>query len=112
MEETTPGDTLPVLSNDTGGPAQVVFAEGEADIAAGQVLYQQTCLPCHGDDGMGGHNNALPLNNLTDIRDAVNCGVLRQKCHAEFHRGALTPEQIRDVSGYVVGWIISVTIQS
>jgi len=101
MEETTPGDTLPVLSNDTGGPAQVVFAEGEADIAAGQVLYQQTCLPCHGDDGMGGHNNALPLNNLTDIRDAITV-VSSGRNNMPNFTGALTPEQIRDVSGFVV----------
>ena len=64
-------------------------------------LFQQTCLPCHGDDGMGGHNNAMPLNNITDIRDAITIVSTGRNSMPTF-TGALTPEQIRDVSGYVV----------
>jgi quinohemoprotein ethanol dehydrogenase len=101
MEEASPGDTLLSLGNSDTEAAAVVFAEGEPDYAAGEILFQQTCLPCHGDDGMGGHNNAMPLNNITDIRDAIFIVSTGRNSMPTF-TGALTPEQIRDVSGYVV----------
>ncbi len=100
MEETTPGDTLP-LTNAAGESQQVVFAEGDPDYTAGETLYQQTCLPCHGEDGMGGHNNAMPLNNMTDIRDVITI-VSSGRNNMPNFTGALSPEQIRDVGGFVV----------
>lgn len=103
MEETTPGDTVPNVASVTGvDPGQFMVAEGDPDIAAGETLYKQTCLPCHGDDGMGGHNNAMPLNNLTDITDVITIVSTGRNAMPTF-TGALTPEQIRDVSGYVTG---------
>jgi quinohemoprotein ethanol dehydrogenase len=101
MEEASPGDTLLSLGNSDTEAVAVVFAEGDPDYAAGEILFQQTCLPCHGDDGMGGHNNAMPLNNITDIRDAITIVSTGRNSMPTF-TGALTPEQIRDVSGYVV----------
>ena len=102
MNETMPGDTLPVITGaQNGGVSQIVFAEGGADFTAGETLYKQTCLPCHGEDGMGGHNNGLPLNNLTDIRDAITVVSTGRNNMPNFN-GALTPEQIRDVSGFIV----------
>ncbi len=100
MQETTPGDTLP-LTNAAGEGQQVVFAEGDPDYTAGETLYQQTCLPCHGEDGMGGHNNAMPLNNMTDIRDVITI-VSSGRNNMPNFTGALSPEQIRDVGGFVV----------
>ena len=102
VEPTTPADTLAAVAvgaADTG--ADVVFAEGEPDYAAGESLFKQTCMPCHGDDGMGGHNNGMPLNNLTDIRTAITVVTTGRNAMPVF-KGALTPEQIRDVSGFVV----------
>lgn len=101
MEETTPGDTLPAMSGGAGAAETVVFADGEPDYAAGEGLYKQTCLPCHGEDGLGGHNNALPLNNLTDIRDVITIASTGRNNMPNF-TGALTPEQIRDIAGFVV----------
>jgi len=100
MEETTPGDTMP-LTNATGEGQPVVFAEGDPDYSAGETLFQQTCLPCHGEDGLGGHNNAMPLNNMTDIRDVITI-VSTGRNNMPTFTGALSPEQIRDISGYVV----------
>jgi alcohol dehydrogenase (cytochrome c) len=100
-EETTPGDTLPnVASVEGAGPGQFMVAEGEPDFAAGETLYKQTCLPCHGDDGMGGHNNAMPLNNVSSITEVVTIVSTGRNQMPNF-TGALTPEQIRDVSGFV-----------
>jgi len=100
MAETTLGDTLPITSAEGAG-GQVVFAEGDPDYATGETLFQQTCLPCHGEDGMGGHNNAMPLNNMTDIRDVITIVSTGRNTMPNF-TGALSPEQIRDISGYVV----------
>jgi len=101
MEETTPGDTLPNVASVEGAvPGQFMVAEGEPDFAAGETLYKQTCLPCHGDDGMGGHNNAMPLNNVSSITEVVTIVSTGRNQMPNF-TGALTPEQIRDVSGFV-----------
>ncbi|NBS25908.1 MAG: quinonprotein alcohol dehydrogenase [Gammaproteobacteria bacterium] len=101
MEETTPGDTLPNVASVEGAvPDQFMVAEGEPDFAAGETLYKQTCLPCHGDDGMGGHNNAMPLNNVSSITEVVTIVSTGRNQMPNF-TGALTPEQIRDVSGFV-----------
>jgi alcohol dehydrogenase (cytochrome c) len=102
MEETTPGDTLPIVASVTGiDPGQFIVADGEPDFTAGETLYKQTCLPCHGDDGLGGHNNAMPLNNLSAIGDVITIVSTGRNAMPTF-TGALTPEQVRDVSGYVV----------
>ncbi|MEK9648514.1 MAG: c-type cytochrome, partial [Gammaproteobacteria bacterium] len=55
---------------------------------------------CHGDDGMGGHNNAMPLNNVSSITEVVTIVSTGRNQMPNF-TGALTPEQIRDVSGFV-----------
>ncbi|MDG2174593.1 MAG: PQQ-binding-like beta-propeller repeat protein [Gammaproteobacteria bacterium] len=102
MEETTPGDTLPIVASVTGiDPGQFTVADGEPDYLAGETLYKQTCLPCHGDDGLGGHNNAMPLNNLSAIGEVITIVSTGRNAMPTF-TGALSPEQIRDVSGYVV----------
>ena len=102
MEQTTAGDSLPLLSNTQNeGATQIVFAEGPPDYEAGKVLFQQTCLPCHGEDGKGGHNNALPLDNLKALRDVITMVSTGRNNMPNF-TGALSPEQIRDVSAFVV----------
>ena len=101
MEEATPGDTLPNVASVTGiDSGQFEVAEGEPDYIAGETLFKQTCLPCHGEDGLGGHNNAMPLNNVSAILDVVTIVSTGRNAMPNF-TGALTPEQIRDVSGYV-----------
>ncbi|MDT8399781.1 MAG: PQQ-binding-like beta-propeller repeat protein [Pseudomonadales bacterium] len=101
LDEVTPGDT-PLLGNATAAaPVAVVFAEGEPDYTAGATLFTQSCLPCHGEDGMGGHNSSIPLNNLADIRTAITIVTTGRNNMPSFN-GALSPQQIRDVSAYVV----------
>ena len=102
MDETKPGDTLTSVGNAGAGNAvAVIFADGDPDYAAGETLFRQTCLPCHGEDGLGGHNNGMPLNNLANIRDAITIVTTGRNDMPTFS-GALTPEQIRDVSGFVL----------
>jgi alcohol dehydrogenase (cytochrome c) len=96
LDEAAPADTplVPAVSSDNA-------ALGLPDLANGAELYQQTCLPCHGDDGLGGHGGGVPLNALTDIgqvRGVVNAGINNMPPFG----AALTAQQILDVSAYVL----------
>lgn len=97
LEATRPGDTplVPTLSlTDTS-------AAGRSDLAAGAELFRQTCLPCHGADGQGGHGGGTPLNALTEP-GIVSAIVRDGRNDMPPFGAALTAEQIRDVSAYVV----------
>ncbi len=96
LEEATPGDTplTPVLSMATADL-------GQADIAGGAELYRQTCLPCHGEDGRGGHGGGAPLDALGELTHVT--GVVRDGQNDMPPFGAaLTAQQILDVSAYVL----------
>jgi alcohol dehydrogenase (cytochrome c) len=96
LEEATPGDTplTPVLSMATADL-------GQADIAGGAALYRQTCLPCHGEDGRGGHGGGAPLDALGELTHVT--GVVRDGQNDMPPFGAaLTAQQILDVSAYVL----------
>jgi mono/diheme cytochrome c family protein len=62
-----------------------VLAAGEPDYANGESLYKVSCQVCHGDDGMGGHNNGMPLNNLASIQDAFTVLTEDRKNKRVFH---------------------------
>jgi len=102
MNETTPGDT-PLLQTDSTTPPTVaaVLAEGNPDYANGESLYRISCQVCHGEDGLGGHNNGMPLNNLESVQAAFAVLTTGRNNMPNFN-GALTPEQLRDVSAFVV----------
>ena len=103
MEPTTPADT-PLLTDGGATVAvapTVTAAEGDPDYANGENLYKVSCQVCHGEDGMGGHNNGMPLNNLRSAKDAVAVLVTGRNNMPNFST-ALTAEQLRDVSAFVV----------
>jgi alcohol dehydrogenase (cytochrome c) len=101
LDETTEGDTALSLTQTAALDVEVVFATGPADLASGELLYKQSCLPCHGEDGKGGHGGGITLESMGDINDAITI-VTRGRNNMPTFFGALTPEQIRDVSTYVV----------
>ena len=96
LEEAAPGDTplAPVLSMEIADPESV-------DIAAGAELYRQTCLPCHGDDGRGGHGGGAPLNSLARL-DRVATVIRDGQNDMPPFGAALTARQILDVSAFVL----------
>jgi mono/diheme cytochrome c family protein len=92
---TTPADTplIPISRTTSGLEAP--------DLARGAELYRQTCLPCHGDDGRGGHGGGAPLDSLGEIDHVVTIisdGVNNMPPFA----AALTAQQILDVGAYVL----------
>jgi quinohemoprotein ethanol dehydrogenase len=72
-----------------------------ADLAAGQQLYEQACVICHGADGKGGHGAGAPLVALKDRAAAVQTVTAGRNNMPPFGT-TLTPEQIRNVTAYVV----------
>ena len=56
---------------------------------------------CHGDDGKGGHTGGAPLDKVADFDAAIQTVTAGRNNMPPFS-SAFTPEQIRDVSAYVV----------
>jgi len=96
LEPTTPADTplTQALARDTS-------VLDEPDLARGAELYGQTCVPCHGDDGLGGHGGGSPLNALGGIGSVVTIVSDGINDMPPFS-AALTAQQILDVSAYVL----------
>jgi alcohol dehydrogenase (cytochrome c) len=73
----------------------------QANLVEGKRIFTQTCAVCHGDDGKGGHTGGAPLDRVTDLAAAMQT-VTDGRNNMPPFRSAFTPEQIRDVSAYVV----------
>jgi cytochrome c6 len=81
--------------------AAAATARRAPDLAEGKRIFTTNCAVCHGDDGKGGHTGGAPLDKLRDL-DAAIATVTNGRNNMPPFRGAFTPEQIRDVSVYVV----------
>lgn len=72
-----------------------------ADIASGERLYEDACVICHGLDGRGGQGGGVSLEGTADF--ATVFSVVREGLNEmPSFDSALTLEQIRDVSAYVI----------
>jgi quinohemoprotein ethanol dehydrogenase len=81
--------------------ATAAVALASANLEQGKRLFTQACAVCHGDDGKGGHTGGAPLDRVTDLAAAIQTVTAGRNNMPPF-RSAFTPEQIRDVSAYVV----------
>jgi quinohemoprotein ethanol dehydrogenase len=82
-------------------PVAAAAAGRAADATRGEQIYKQACALCHGADGKGGHGVGAPLVGLKDLA-AVTQTVTAGRNGMPPFRSSFTPEQIRDVSAYVV----------
>jgi alcohol dehydrogenase (cytochrome c) len=88
-----------------GSPAAAVAPRlADANLVEGKRIFTQTCAVCHGEDGKGGHTGGAPLDRVSDLVAAMQTVTAGRNNMPPF-RTAFTPEQIRDVSAYVVGVI-------
>jgi alcohol dehydrogenase (cytochrome c) len=100
----------PVLSIPRGtAAAKAPLAASAANLVAGQKLYQRTCVFCHGTEGKGDHGGG-PLGDLKDFAAAMVTVTDGRNDMPPF-RAVLTPEQIRDVSAYVVETFAGATVK-
>ena len=90
-----PAETAPAAA-DRGARSR-----GAANIVDGQRLYEQACVVCHGDDGKGGHGAARRSSASRDLAAAIQTVTAGRNNMPPFGT-TFTPEQIRDVSAYVV----------
>jgi quinohemoprotein ethanol dehydrogenase len=95
--------TLPPVAAGTPAPRQVaVPAPGEpVDVVAGQRLYQQACVICHGETGTGGHGGGASLKTVKDLAATIQTVMAGRNSMPPFAT-SFSPAQIRDISAYVV----------
>jgi mono/diheme cytochrome c family protein len=81
---------------------------GAPDVAAGKELYGRFCVACHGEEGLGGHGGGASLatiaNDLPAIYATANTG---KNQNMPPFKGALKPEELRDIAGYISKSLIS-----
>jgi len=75
--------------------------DGEPDLEAGQIVYQNACTFCHGENGEGGHGGGPSLAGMPSAGRIIQVISEGQGDMPAFG-GALTPAQARDVSAYIV----------
>ena len=77
-------------------------APGEpVDVVAGQRLYQQACVICHGETGTGGHGGGASLKTVKDLAATIQTVMAGRNSMPPFAT-SFSPAQIRDISAYVV----------
>jgi quinohemoprotein ethanol dehydrogenase len=99
LDQAAPASMTNTVSS-AGEDDAIAVADGDPDVAAGEQVFLSACVACHGDDGRGGHGGGIDLRNATDYAMVVN--VVSQGRNNMPALGAVfTPEQLRDVAGYV-----------
>jgi len=78
----------------------------DANLVEGKRIFTTNCAVCHGDDGKGGHTGGAPLDKVADFNAAIQTVTAGRNNMPSF-RSSFTPEQIRDVSAYVVQTLAS-----
>jgi quinohemoprotein ethanol dehydrogenase len=92
---------LPADAKAATAETRAVPRAGGADLASGQQVYEQACVICHGEDGKGGHGGGAPLVGAKDLPAVIQTVTAGRNDMPPF-RTSFTPEQIRDVSAYVI----------
>ena len=82
------------------GGKPITFALGDPDVANGKKLFNSHCTACHGPTGKGDHGCANLENAAKDTRFIVATATTGRGGMPSF-KDALTPEQLRDVAGYI-----------
>jgi alcohol dehydrogenase (cytochrome c) len=92
----------PATAGAPGGNAAVAAPRvPAASVQRGRPIYEQACVICHGADGRGGHGVGAPLAAVADLAATIRTVTAGRNSMPPFS-ASLTPEQIRDVSAYVV----------
>jgi alcohol dehydrogenase (cytochrome c) len=82
-------------------PPAPAASDAAAELAlAGEEVFKTACVPCHGEDGMGGHGGGAPLDQIKDPALVVAM-VTDGRGSMPPLAGLLTPEQVRAVAAYV-----------
>jgi alcohol dehydrogenase (cytochrome c) len=81
--------------------ANVELPPGPANLAQGAATFRQFCVSCHGDQGTGGQGGGASLATVARDPQAIANTVAAGRNTMPTFRLMLTPEQLRDVAGYI-----------
>jgi mono/diheme cytochrome c family protein len=87
-------------ANSAASVAAAVPRLADANLVDGKRLFEQACVFCHGTDGKGDHGGAS-LVAVTDLAAAMRTVTAGRNTMPPFGT-TFTPQQIRDVSAYIV----------
>jgi alcohol dehydrogenase (cytochrome c) len=91
-----------VPANPTPGAAAAgAPSQAAADRGNGKLVFERTCVICHGEDGLGGHGGGPPLNEVRGVGSVVEVVTAGRNTMPAFAT-LLTPAEIRDIAAYVV----------
>jgi quinohemoprotein ethanol dehydrogenase len=83
-----------------GHETPITFAPGDPDLPNGKKLFQTFCTACHDNTGLGSHGGANLMNASKDPKFIITTATTGRGDMPSF-KGILTPEQFRDVAGYI-----------
>jgi mono/diheme cytochrome c family protein len=104
LPTSAPASTRPGATATTGAAAEVpvVYAPGAPDLVNGKVLYTRFCEACHGESGLGGHGGGAPLGAAAhDMKIIISTATNGKNQNMPPFRGALKPEELRDIAGFI-----------
>jgi len=86
----------------TAAPPAPASAPAAAVAAAvdGREVFRTNCVPCHGEDGRGGHGGGAPLDGITDV-SLIMTTVREGRGSMPPFGGALPSEQVEAVAKFV-----------
>jgi quinohemoprotein ethanol dehydrogenase len=94
-------NSLPRGSADPAAAPQPAGPVHTADLAKGKDIYTTTCVVCHGPTGLGGtHGGAKLTRALT--HDGIATVLTKGRNDMPAFGSALSPDQLQDVTGYVL----------
>ena len=97
----TPAPAAPSAAAVAAAPAAPAANGAGAELVlAGEEVFKTACVPCHGEDGMGGHGGGAPLDQVKDP-NLVMAMVTDGRGSMPPLSGLLTPDQMRAVAAYV-----------
>ena len=76
-------------------------ASGPPNVANGETVFNTACVFCHGEQGEGGHGGGPTLQQLRSAAVVLQVASEGRNAMPAFGT-SLTPEQIRDVAGFVI----------
>ena len=83
-----------------GHETPITFASGDPDRVNGKKVFQTFCTACHDNTGLGSHGGANLMNASKDAKFIITTATTGRGDMPSF-KGVLTPEQLRDVAGYI-----------
>jgi quinohemoprotein ethanol dehydrogenase len=98
-----PAGQFPPRGGPPGGapPAAPTTRQRTANVDKGKEIYTTTCVVCHGENGKGGTHGGAPLTAALTT-EAVTTVVARGRNDMPAFGSALSPEQLQDLSAYVL----------